>query len=120
MVYINDLHIVSPNFFFINKLKAQLALKFKIIDRGPIAHYLSMKVSQKSNTITITQIVYINQLLDMHQMSHCNPTSTLIVENLCLAPMSEDYLLYSKDVLAHKQFTGSVKWLPCQTCLNIF
>ena len=44
-VYIDDLYIVGPDLSFINKLKAQLASKFKTTDLGPIAHYLGMEVS---------------------------------------------------------------------------
>lgn len=71
-----------------------------------------MEVFREPNTITVTQTVYIDQLLDTHQMSHCNPTSTPMVKGLCLAPASEDYLPDPKDVLAYKRFTGrSNGWL---------
>ena len=114
-VYVDDLHIVGPNLSLINELKAQLALKFKTTDLGPTAHYLGMEVSRDDDTITVTQTVYIDQLLETHQMSNCNPVSTPMVEGLCLAPANDDFIPNPKDVSAYKRFTGSVQWLACQT-----
>ncbi len=114
-VYVDDLHIVRPDFHLINDLKAQLLLKFKTTDLGPTAHSLGMEVSRDSDTITVTQTVYIDQLLETHQMSNCNPVSTRIVEGLCFAPANDDSTLNPKDVSAYKKFTGSVQWLAYQT-----
>lgn len=75
-VYVDNLHIISPNLPLINGLKMQLASKFKTTDLGPISHYLGMKVFRGDNTSTITQTVYINQLLNAYQMSDCNFSST--------------------------------------------
>lgn len=62
-IYINDLHIMRPDFSLIVWLKKKLATKFKTTDLGSISDYLSMKVLRKENTITLTQTVYIDQLL---------------------------------------------------------
>lgn len=56
-------------------------------------------------------MVYINQLLEIYQMSNCNPASIPIVKGLCLTPTHDDFIPYLKDVLAYKQFTKSVQWL---------
>lgn len=69
-VYVNDLHIVGPKLSLIKKLKAQLASKFKTTDLGPTAYYLGMEVFQKDDAIIVTQTVYIDQLLDTHQISN--------------------------------------------------
>lgn len=60
-------------------------------DFGPTSHYLGMEVMRNNNTITVTQTVYIDQLLAAHQMSNCNTATTPMVEGLCLAPVSDDY-----------------------------
>ena len=114
-VYIDDLHIVGPELFLINELKAQLALKFKTTDLGPQANYFGMEVSRDSDNITVTQTVYIDQLLKTHQMSNCNPVSTTIIEGLFHAPVNDDFTPNPKDVSAYNEFTGSVQWLACQT-----
>lgn len=107
-VYVDDLHIVGPDFSFINELKAQLASKFKTTDLGPTAHYLGMEVSRDNDNIIVTQTVYIDQLLETHQMSNCNPVSTPMLEGLCLTPANDDFNPDPKDVSAYERFTGSL------------
>ena len=108
IVYVDDLHMIGLDFSLINKLKEQLMSKFKITNLGPTAHYLGMKVFRKEDTITVTQMVYIDQLLEIYQMSNCNPASTPMVERLCLAPAHDNFIPDPKDVSANKRFIGSV------------
>ncbi len=65
-VYVDDLQMVGPDLNLINRLKTDLALRFKTIDLGPTSHYLGIEVMQNNNTITLTQTVYIDQLLAAH------------------------------------------------------
>ena len=74
-----------------------------------------MGVFRGDNVITVTQTIYIDQLLETHQMPNCNPAYTPMVEGLCLAPAPKDLLPVAKDISAYKRFTGSVQWLACQT-----
>lgn len=107
--------IVGPDLPLIVELKNQLAAKFKTTDLGTTSHYLGIEVLHKGNTTTVTQTLYIDQLLATHQMSNCNPAYTPMVEGLCLAPAGEDYVPDSKDVSAYQRFTGSIQWLAYQT-----
>lgn len=93
----------------------QLTSKFKIIDLDPTSYYLGMEVFRKNDTITVTQTVYIDQLLDTYQMSNCNLFSTPIVEGTYLAPASEDFIPNTNNASAYKRFTRSVQWLAYQT-----
>ncbi len=61
------------------------------------------------DTIIVTQTVYINQLLNIYQMSNCNSSSISMVEDTNLAPTSDDYLPDIKDVSAYKQFTENTQ-----------
>ena len=114
-VYINDLQIVDPDLNFINHLKADLASRFKMTDFGPTSHYFRIVVMRNNDTITVTQTMYIDQLLAAHQMSNCNTLTTPMVEGLCLTPASDDFQLLPADVTAYKHFPGSKQWLACQT-----
>ncbi len=78
-VYPDDLQIVGLDLFLINNLKAELTSMFKTTDLGPKQHYLGMEVSREDDAITVTQTVCIDQLLDTHQISNCNPIFTPIV-----------------------------------------
>ncbi len=59
-VYVDDLQIVGPDHILINRLKTDLVSRFKKTDRGLTSHYLGMEVMRNNNTITMTQIVYID------------------------------------------------------------
>lgn len=114
-VYVDDLQIVGPDLDRINRLKTDLASRFKMTDLGPTSHYLGIEVMREHDTITVTQTVYIDQLLAAHQMSNRNTASTPMVEGLCLAPASDDFEPLHADITAYKRFTGSIQWLACQT-----
>ena len=118
-VYVDDLQIVGPDLKLINRLKTDLASRFKMTDFGSTSHYLGMEVMQNKNTITVTQTMYIDQLLAVRQMSNCNTATTPMVERLCLTPAFDDFQPLSTDVTAYKRFTGSIQWLGCQTRLDI-
>ena len=90
-VYVCDLQIVGPDLNLIHRLKTDLVSRFKMTDLGVISHYLAMEVMQNNNTITVTQTVYIDQLLAAHQMSNCNTTTTTMVEGLCLTPSFDNF-----------------------------
>ena len=82
-------------------------------DLGPTSHYLRMEVMRNNNSITVTQTVYIDQLLAANQMSNCNTATTPIVERLRLIPASDDFQPLPSDVTAYKRFTRSIQWLAC-------
>lgn len=107
-VYIDDLQIVGPDLELINCLKTDLTSRFMMTDLGPTSHYLGMEVMRRNDIITIMQIVYIDQLLVIHQMSNCNTTSTPMVEGLYLAPATDDFEPLPADVTAYKHFTRSI------------
>lgn len=108
-VYVDDLQILGPDLNRIQKLKADLASRFKMTDLGPTAHYLGMEVTRTNDSIIVTQTVYIDQLLASHQMSNGNTASTPMVEGLSLAPAAEDFTPTQADVIAYGQFTGNVQ-----------
>ena len=68
-----------------------------------------MQVFQGDNTITVTQIIFIDHILNAYQMCNCNFSSISIVKSTNLATTSDDYLLNTKDVSAYKQFIKSVQ-----------
>lgn len=78
-VYIDNLQMISCNLDLINGLKTDMASHFKMTDFGPTAQYLGMKFMQNNDAITVTQTVYINQLLAAHWMSNFNTAKTQMV-----------------------------------------
>lgn len=110
-LYVDNLQIVGPNLNFINCFKTDLALFFKMTDLGSTSHYLRMKVMRNNNTIIVTQTVYINLLLAVHQMYYCNTATTPMIKELYLAFAPNDFKPLVADVTAYKYFTGSLQWL---------
>lgn len=119
-VYVDDLQIFGLDLQLINRLKTDLASRFKMTDLGPTSHYLGMEVMKKDNTITVTQTVYIDQLLAAHQISNCNTASTLMVEGLCLTPASENFEPLPADVTTYKRFTEVYSGLHVRPGLTLF
>ena len=107
-VYIDNLQILGPDLSLINKPKLQLASKFKTSDLSIKAHYLGIRVSREKDTITVTQTVYIDQLLKTPQMGNCNPVSTPMAKSLCLTLFKDDFVPDPKNVSAYKQYTERV------------
>ncbi len=114
-VYVDNLHIVRPDLPLIVQLKKQLAANFKTIDLISTSQYLGMEVLHKDHTITVTQTVYIDQLLAEYQMSDCNPAYTPMVKGLGLAPAPDNYLPSPKEISTYQRFIGSFQWLECPT-----
>lgn len=79
-----------------------MASRFKTTDLGLMAYYLRMEVFQDKETIIVMQIVYIDQLLKTYQMSNYNVVSIPIVERLHLAPVLDDFIPNTNNVLAYK------------------
>lgn len=77
----------------------------------PTSHYLGIEVMGGNDTITMTQTVYINQLLVAHQISYCNTASMSKVERLCLAPTTNYFKSLHIDVTAYKRYTRNIQWL---------
>ena len=114
-VYVDNLHIVGPGLPLIVELKKQLVAKSKRTDLGSNSHYLGMEILHKDHTITVTQTVYIDQLLAKHQMSDCNPAYTSLAEGLCLASAPDNYVPNPKEISEYQRFTGSIQWLEWKT-----
>ena len=74
-----------------------------------------MEIIRTEDSITVTQSVYMDQLLHGHQITSCNVVSTLMVEGLYLSSAADKYIPHNADVTIYKCFTGSVQCLTCQT-----
>lgn len=70
-IFIDDLNIfVSRRSGFISQIKNKLAALFDIVEMGPLAFYVRLKVTQnrEKRTIKLSQPGYIKKLLDRHSM----------------------------------------------------
>lgn len=79
-VYVDDFLIFSNCAKETEKLKTVLGSNFKLKDLGSVRRYLGMRinVNKESNTLTVDQHEYIEQLLARFDMSNCNTADTPI------------------------------------------
>lgn len=87
----------------------QFISKFKILNLGFTAYYLHIEVFWRYKTIKITQIIYINQFLNIYKMSNYNLLFTPMIENTYLIPTFKNFLLNTKNILVYKQFIKNIK-----------
>ena len=69
-IYVDDILIAGPNRSMINQLKKALSEKFKMVDLGPCAYYLGMKIlrDRQNRTLSLSQESYIEKILRDHDM----------------------------------------------------
>ena len=79
-VYVDDFLIFSNSVQDTEKLKNALSSEFKLKDLGSVKRYLGMRINidKNSNTITVDQQQYIEQLLSKFGMSDCKSIDTPI------------------------------------------
>ena len=97
-------------------MKKELAYVFRIIDLGPMTHFLGIKVTQNrtNHTISLSQSNYINSILQRFDMLHSKPISTPLTSPCKLSnddsPKNEREISEMKDV-PYKQILGCIRYL---------
>lgn len=81
-VYVDDLLVVEENQEEINQLKRALTTWFKIIDLGPITHYLGLCIIRnlEAGTMSLTPKTYISKLLERFGMKDAKEIDTLMTK----------------------------------------
>jgi hypothetical protein len=77
-VYVDDLVIAADNLATLNKFKSQMSNRFDMKDLGALRHVLGIRVTHDpiTNSITLDQESYIDDLLDRFDMKRCNTVTT--------------------------------------------
>ncbi len=81
MLYIDDLIIIGNLKEKIVWLPVQLVNKFKMTNLGQLRHYLSIHFSFTKEIMFMSQIPYIEDILQMFRMAKCNATKVPIAKN---------------------------------------
>ena len=102
--------ILGPNMEFIDLIKKQLAISYKMTDLGLSAMYLGMEISRDwtNKTITVTQTKHINKVLKAHGMEDCKYVSTPMETGIALVKAGEGYTATQEDVTAYSLSLGSL------------
>ena len=77
-IYVDDILIASNNTSMLQKEKVQLSEKFDVVDQGE-AHYIlgiPIKRNRSAGTMSLSQPMYIENILKRFKMENCNPVKT--------------------------------------------
>ncbi|CAG7846893.1 Retrovirus-related Pol polyprotein from transposon TNT 1-94 Includes: RecName: Full=Protease; Includes: RecName: Full=Reverse transcriptase; Includes: RecName: Full=Endonuclease [Serendipita indica DSM 11827] len=113
-VHVDDLLLASKSSEAIQMVKDELKARFKIHDQGPTSFLIGVKLERdrQPHTISLSQPVYIEQILETYEMQDCNGTDT---------PMAEKPLLSTKDSSQTEQENenpGRAHWLALKRVLR--
>ena len=77
-VYVDDTILCCNNLDFLKAEKSKISGRFEMDDRGEISSILGMAVTRdrKNRTLTISQKVYLEEVLARFGMQNCKPIST--------------------------------------------
>ena len=113
--FVDDLNIIGPKGSpMISEVKKQLNIAFKMVDMGPISHYLGLKVERNrdNRTIKLSQSTYIEKVLEKFHMQNAKTTTT---------PMKEGSLFRNKsqasesDIKQYQAIVGSIMFAMIET-----
>ena len=88
MIYMNDLLITGASKPDINRIKAALSKRFKILDLRACHFYLGIEVIRDCprRILWLSQKAYIEKVLQDHGFGSCKPVSTPIETSSRLVP----------------------------------
>lgn len=117
--FVDDLNIFAPRGSgIISRINSELAAAFDMVDMGPLAFYVGLKVTRdrEKKTIKLSQPGYIEKLLDRHGMLKAKTTKVPMRETALLpsdAPTSDlEKAKYSANV-------GSIMYAMVETRIDI-
>jgi len=114
---VDDLLIFEANKTAIQELKDQLSKRFKMIDLGPVAYYLSLEVvrNRSNRTIRLSQKTYLQKILKDLNMMDLRGSQTPMNKDVVLEPASADHTAIDNDKLKYQCAVGSLMYLMLGT-----
>ena len=76
--YVDDSMPISNDIEWMKQEKAAIAQRFKLVDNGEISHVLGLMIKRDRSRkiLTISQPMYVQEVLERFRMDQCNPVST--------------------------------------------
>lgn len=117
--FVDDLNIFAPaESGIIKRIKGELAAAFNMVDMGPLAFYVSLKVTRdrKQRTIKLSQSGYIEKLLNQHGMLKAK-TAKIPMRKTPLVPYKK--LVSSNKKTKYAAKIGSIMYAMVKTRIDI-
>ncbi len=114
-LYVDDFFVFSNDVKYVDFLKQQLNLEFKIKDLGEARQCLGVRIRRdyKKNIITLDQESYIDQVLKTFNMVDCKSVVTpMEINNVCL---DDSKVSFSDKDIPYQRLVGSLMYLAVLT-----
>jgi hypothetical protein len=108
VVYVDDLIITGSDRDNIRSFKEEMAAAFKMSDLSLLHYYLGIEVKQRASGISLSQGAYAMKILEMSDMTGCNPCHVPMEARLKLSKQNTQPLV---DVIAYRSIVGSLRYL---------
>jgi len=111
-VYVDDFLLFSEQITEIEDIKKKLGKIFKMKDLDEVRWILQMKIERSDmrlalRTISISQKQYVEEILEQHEMTNCNPTKTPMENNIQLPILNEAKI----DITEYQRCISSLMYL---------
>ena len=106
--FVDDLNIIGPKGSpTITEVKKQLNIAFKMVDIGPISHYLGLKIERNrvNKTIKLSQPAYIEKILEKFHMQNAKISTTPMKEG---SLFRNDSQASDKEIKQYQAIVGSI------------
>ncbi len=80
-VWVDDLLLFATAIYIMSRLKAELNSMFELTDLGEPTKIVGIEISQRADSLTISQKQYIDAILRKYGMENANPVSTPLDPN---------------------------------------
>jgi len=108
VLYVDDVIFTGNDDYFIENFKTVMKEEFEMTDMGLLRYFLRIEVEQNGNGIFISQVKYVNEVLEKFNMQERKATITPTVMGLKLSKEdnSKDF-----DPSLYKSIVGSLMYL---------
>ena len=120
VLYVDDFLLICKNRESLNLVKNQLSSKYDLHDLGPVEQFLNMVITRnrKYRTIHLSQIMQIQNVLELTAMENCvpvhHPFCSSLVLNSTQSPSTEKEKLEMKNI-PYRETVGSLMYIACNT-----
>ena len=82
LVWVDDLILVASTDRFLISIKNSLNIRFDMKDLGPLSYFLGIGFSQDGDVIQMSQVKYLNHVLERFKMNDVRLRSTPCEQNM--------------------------------------
>ena len=112
-VWVDDLLLFTTNDRIMVKLKEELHSTFDLTDMGEPSKIVGIEITQRADSIIISQTQYIESILRREGMENANPVSTPLDPNIKLEPNTDNNEPNRSN--AYASLIGSLQFLATAT-----